>query len=33
MTMDGRIPIAGLNTGNLQYVANAFHAVTHGKKF
>jgi len=33
MTMDGRISIAGLNSGNLDYVANAFHAVTHGKKF
>ena len=33
MTMDGRISIAGLNTGNLDYVAEAFHKVTHGKKF
>ena len=33
MTMDGRISIAGLNTKNLDYVANGFHAVTHGKKF
>ena len=33
MTMDGRISIAGLNTGNLNYVAEAFHAVTHGKEF
>jgi len=33
MTMDGRISIAGLNSGNLDYVANAFHAVTHGKTF
>lgn len=33
MTMDGRISIAGLNTGNLPYVAEAFHKVTHGKKF
>ena len=31
MTMDGRISIAGLNTGNLDYVADAFHKVTHGK--
>ena len=33
MTMDGRISIAGLNTGNLDYVVDAFHAVTHGKEF
>ena len=33
MTMDGRISIAGLNTGNLDYVSDAFHKVTHGKKF
>lgn len=33
MTMDGRISIAGLNTHNLDYVAGAFHAVTHGKSF
>jgi aspartate aminotransferase len=33
MTMDGRISIAGLNTGNLDYVAEAFHKVTHGKTF
>jgi len=33
MTMDGRISIAGLNTKNLDYVSNAFHAVTHGKTF
>lgn len=31
--MDGRISIAGLNTGNLDYVAKAFHEVTHGKPF
>ena len=30
MTADGRISIAGLNTGNLDYVAKAFHEVTHG---
>ena len=31
MTGDGRISIAGLNTGNLDYVAEAFHNVTkHG---
>lgn len=33
MTADGRISIAGLNTGNLAYVSEAFHAVTKGKKF
>ena len=33
MTMDGRISIAGLNSGNLDYVADAFHKVTHGKSF
>lgn len=33
MTMDGRISIAGLNTGNLAYCADAFHKVTHGKTF
>jgi aspartate aminotransferase len=33
MTMDARISIAGLNTGNLDYVADGFHAVTHGKQF
>jgi len=33
MTMDGRISIAGLNTKNLEYVADGFHAVTHGKDF
>lgn len=33
MTQDGRISIAGLNSGNLEYVAKAFHSVTHGKKF
>lgn len=33
MTMDGRISIAGLNTGNIDYVAEAFHNVTHGKAF
>jgi aspartate aminotransferase len=30
MTLDGRISIAGLNTGNVSYVADAFHKVTHG---
>jgi aspartate aminotransferase len=33
MTADGRISIAGLNTANLAYVSEAFHAVTKGKKF
>jgi aspartate/tyrosine/aromatic aminotransferase len=28
MTMDGRISLAGLNTGNLDYIADSFHAVT-----
>jgi len=31
LTRDGRISVAGLNDGNLQYVANAIHAVTDGK--
>ena len=30
MTADGRISIAGLNTGNLDYIAEAFHKVTKG---
>ena len=33
LTADGRISIAGLNTSNLDYIAEAFHAVTKGKKF
>jgi aspartate/tyrosine/aromatic aminotransferase len=33
MTADGRISIAGLNTSNLDYVSEAFHAVTKGKQF
>jgi aspartate/tyrosine/aromatic aminotransferase len=33
MTADGRISIAGLNSGNLDYIAEAFHAVTVGKPF
>jgi len=33
MTADGRISIAGLNTSNLDYVSEAFHTVTKGKKF
>ena len=28
MTADGRISIAGLNTGNLKYCAEAFHQAT-----
>ena len=28
MTVDGRISIAGLNHGNLDYVADAFHIAT-----
>jgi aspartate/tyrosine/aromatic aminotransferase len=31
MTADGRISIAGLNTHNLEYVAEAFHKVSDGK--
>lgn len=30
LTRDGRISLAGLNDGNLEYVAKAIHAVTHG---
>ena len=33
MTGDGRISICGLNTGNIDYVADAFHAVTKDRKF
>lgn len=33
MTADGRISISGLNTKNLDYVAEAFHNVTKDKKF
>ena len=33
MTGDGRISIAGLNTGNLGYISEAFHTVTKGKPF
>jgi aspartate/tyrosine/aromatic aminotransferase len=29
--MDGRISIAGLNTNNVDYIAEAFHKVTDGK--
>jgi len=31
MTADGRISICGLNTHNLEYVSEAFHAVTKDK--
>lgn len=31
LTKDGRISIAGLNDGNIEYVAKAIHAVTDGK--
>lgn len=33
MTADGRISIAGLNSGNLNYISEAFHNVTKGKEF
>lgn len=33
MTPDGRISIAGLNTKNLDYVADAFNKVTKDKQF
>jgi aspartate/tyrosine/aromatic aminotransferase len=33
MTADGRISIAGLNTKNLDYVADSFHRVTKDKQF
>ncbi len=33
MTADGRISICGLNTGNIDYVADAFHNATKDKKF
>jgi aspartate/tyrosine/aromatic aminotransferase len=33
MTGDARISICGLNTHNLDYVADAFHAVTKDKTF
>ena len=32
LTKDGRISIAGINTGNVKAVAAAMHAVTDGKK-
>jgi aspartate aminotransferase, mitochondrial len=32
LTKDGRISVAGLNDGNVEYVANAVHAVTDGKR-
>ena len=33
MTADGRISICGLNTKNLDYIAESFHAVTKDKQF
>lgn len=33
MTMDGRISVAGLNSGNIDYVAEAFHNVTKDAQF
>lgn len=33
MTSDGRISISGLNTNNLDYIADAFHNVTKDKTF
>jgi aspartate aminotransferase len=33
MTADGRISICGLNTRNLEYIAQSFHAVTKDKEF
>lgn len=32
LTMNGRISMAGLNDGNIEYVAKAIHAVTDGEK-
>ena len=32
MTADGRISIAGLNTRNIEYVAEAFHKVSNGEQ-
>ena len=31
LTRDGRISLAGLNEGNIEYVAKAIHDVTDGK--
>ena len=31
LTKDGRISLAGLNDGNIEYVAKAVHSVTDGK--
>jgi len=33
MTADGRISICGLNTKNLDYIAESFHTVTKDKQF
>merc|ERR1712070_122258 len=32
LTRDGRISVAGVNSGNVDYLAGAIHEVTHGKK-
>jgi aspartate aminotransferase len=31
LTRDGRVSLAGLNDGNIEYVARAIHSVTDGK--
>jgi len=31
LTRNGRVSLAGLNDGNVEYVAKAIHAVTDGK--
>lgn len=31
LTRNGRVSLAGLNEGNIEYVAKAIHAVTDGK--
>ncbi len=31
LTRDGRISLAGINDGNVEYIAKAIHAVTDGK--
>ena len=33
LTLDGRVSISGLNTHNIDYVADAFHSVTKDRKF
>ena len=32
LTKDGRISVAGVNSGNIKYIAKAVHEVTHGKE-